>query len=292
MRSVGPQKKPHREDGNNVEQRHTKRTRSMSVKQAQTNGYDVFDEAYDDTWPSRMPTSTRRYQSDVRSETERAKGDTQVPAPQNSRTSSMQKSSIPARRTATQVDLPVVQGTRRRPPDTDDDVEEARTPTRTGRTGSLPSPRGHRSPRFHWLFYAGLAMIVIVVLWFLLNSFLSWWQVTQDDWHYGRPRTFQTDAVVGHNDSTTPSHFVAMNFNRHIEIIEFPGGDASKAKIYIGPVLIGQGQDLAVVTLTFKDVNGDGKPDMIVNVQSSRFVFINDNGSFRPARPGEAIQST
>jgi hypothetical protein len=119
----------------------------------------------------------------------------------------------------------------------------------------------------------------------------NWWQVWQDDLHYGRPRTFQIDAVVGHNDSDAhPSHFVAINLDRHVQIIEFPGGDSSKAKIYIGPVLVGDGQDLAVVTLSFKDVNGDGKPDMIVSVQSSRFVFINDNGAFRPGRPGENVQ--
>ena len=55
-------------------------------------------------------------------------------------------------------------------------------------------------------------------------------------------------------------------------------------------MLIGQGQDLTPVTLTFKDVNGDGKPDMIVNVQDSHFVYINENGAFRPARPNENIQ--
>src|SRR2546425_1583080 len=44
-------------------------------------------------------------------------------------------------------------------------------------------------------------------------------------WHYGRPRTFQTDAVVGHNDSAaSPSHFIAINLNRHVEVIECPGG--------------------------------------------------------------------
>jgi hypothetical protein len=134
-------------------------------------------------------------------------------------------------------------------------------------------------------------MLIMIVGWVALSAFINWWQITQDDWHYGRPRTFQTDAVVGHTDSpTSPSHFIAMNFNRHIEIIEFPGGDTTKAKIYMGPMLIGQGQDLAAVTLSFKDVNSDGKPDMIVNVQDSRFVFINDNGSFRPARPNENIQ--
>jgi len=131
----------------------------------------------------------------------------------------------------------------------------------------------------------------MVMGWVVLNVLANWWQITLDDWHYGRPRTFQTDAVVGHNDSAAnPSHFIALNLNRHIEIIEFPGGDASKAKIYVGPTLIGQGQDLAVVTLSFKDVNGDGKPDMIVSVQGSRFVFINDNGAFRPVRPGENVQ--
>jgi hypothetical protein len=132
---------------------------------------------------------------------------------------------------------------------------------------------------------------VMLIGWIALSSFASWWQVTQDDWHYGRPRTFQTDYVVGHNDSlVNPSHFVALNLNRHVDIIEMPGGDAAKAKIYIGPVLIGQGQDLAVVKLSFKDVNGDGKPDMIVSIQDSRFVFINENGGFRPARPGENVQ--
>jgi hypothetical protein len=148
-----------------------------------------------------------------------------------------------------------------------------------------------RGVGFHWLFFVGLAMLVMLLGWVLLSSLLNWWQVWQDDLHYGRPRTFQVDAIVGHNDSeANPSHFVAINLRRQVEIIEFPGGDSSKAKIYIGPVLIGEGQDLAAVTLSFKDVNGDGKPDMIVNVQNSHFVFINDNGSFRPARPGENVQ--
>jgi len=96
--------------------------------------------------------------------------------------------------------------------------------------------------------------------------------------------------VVGHADSAShPSHFIAINVNRHIEVIEFPGGDAAKAKIYLVSTLIGDGQDLAVVTLSFKDVNGDGKLEMIVNVEDSHFVFINDQGQFRPARPGEPI---
>ena len=89
-------------------------------------------------------------------------------------------------------------------------------------------------------------MLIMVLGWVVLSMFANWWQVTQDDWHYGRPRTYQVDAVVGQNDSSSnPSHFIALNLNSHIEIIEFPGGDASKAKVFIGPTLIGPGQDLS-----------------------------------------------
>jgi len=145
--------------------------------------------------------------------------------------------------------------------------------------------------RFHWLVYVSLAMFVMLAGWILLTMLINWWQVVQDDWHYGRPRTFQVDQVVGHNDSNAhPSHFIALNLHSHIEIIEFPGGDVSKAKVYIGPVLIGPDQDLAPVTLTFKDVNGDGNLDMIVNVQDSHFVFVNDNGQFRSPHAGENVQ--
>jgi hypothetical protein len=132
-------------------------------------------------------------------------------------------------------------------------------------------------------------MIAMFVLWVLGNMLINWWNVTQDDIHYGRPRTFQIDQRVGHDDSGTPSHFIAINLNRRIEIIEFPGGDAAHAKVYFAMTLLGDGEDLAVATLSFKDVNGDGKPDMIVTVGDTRYVFINDSGQFRSLKPGEQI---
>ena len=144
--------------------------------------------------------------------------------------------------------------------------------------------------RAHWMLIFGIGMIAMLTLWALGSMLVNWWTVTQDDWHYGRPRTYQIDAVVGHNDSATnPSHFIALNLNRHVVIIELPGGDASKARIYNGPPLLGNGQELAPVTLSFKDVNGDGLPDMLVHVQDQTFVLINDHGQFRPVRPGEHV---
>lgn len=131
-------------------------------------------------------------------------------------------------------------------------------------------------------------MIVMMFGWLAFTTLSNWWQTTQDDWHYGRPRTFQIDAVVGHHDSqSNPSHFIALNLDRHVIVIELPGGDPSKAVIYSGPVLVGQGQDLTPVTLTFKDVNGDGKTDMLVHILDQTIVYLNDGTRFSPVKPGE-----
>ncbi len=140
----------------------------------------------------------------------------------------------------------------------------------------------------HPLLYLGIGMIAMLLLWTILTSVLGWFTTTMNDIRYGRPRTYQIDSFVGHSEQGgTPSHFIAINLNRRIEIIELPGGDATHAKIYLGPQLYGANDDLTPVTLSFADVNGDHKPDMIVNFQSSRIVFINDRGGFRPLLPAE-----
>ena len=54
---------------------------------------------------------------------------------------------------------------------------------------------------------------------------------------------------------------------------------------------MGDDENLAVVTLSFKDVNGDGKLDMIVTVGETHYVFINDHGQFRPLKAGEQLPS-
>ena len=128
-----------------------------------------------------------------------------------------------------------------------------------------------------------VGMLLMAALFVMLNTFGSWWQVHQDDVTYGRPRTYQVDAVVGHNDSPgNLSHFLFLNLNRHVVIIELPGGDSTHARIYNGPTLFGDGQDLTPVTAEFRDVNEDDRPDMIVHIQDQRLVFINDDTQFVP----------
>jgi hypothetical protein len=215
-------------------------------------------------------------------------------------------SEVPPRRTAQTAD--VERSTR--PPvqhdtvDDEDVIYPTRTPNSTRRYASTTPPRTeiqvtHHPPtrrpsappptrRVHWLVPLGVGMLVMLILWQGGSLGLSWWQSYQNDLHYGRPRTTQVDAKVGHNDSQTPSHFIAVNLAGHIVVVEFPGGDAAHAKVSIGPIMA-PGHELDPVTLTFKDVNGDGKPDMIVAVGEVREVFINDHGSFRPMRAGEQV---
>jgi hypothetical protein len=98
---------------------------------------------------------------------------------------------------------------------------------------------------------------------------------------YGRPRTAQYDVVVGHNDSpSNPSHFIAVNLNGTAIVIEVPGGETSKAKIYKGPQIIAPDASLVPVTLTFSDVTHDGKLAMLLHIQAATIIYLNQNGQF------------
>ncbi len=261
--------------------RNQQRTQRAPARPQRDTDDDLFNEdEYDDAWPTRMPTSAHRYQStpDIQTETGRRHVDSLPGAAQSYNSNSRPgRAPIPPRRSATQTGIPAVQGNRPRNIYTDDIFPQ----------NAVRDVDDRQGLRLHWLVFVGVAMIIMIIGWFAFSAIGNWWQVTQDDWHYGRPRTFQIDAVVGHNDSpSNPSHFIAENLNRRVIIIELPGGDSTKAKIYSGPILVGPGQDLAPVTLTFQDVNANGIVDMIVNVQDAHFVYINENGTFRPARSG------
>ena|SRR5579859_3381356 len=124
------------------------------------------------------------------------------------------------------------------------------------------SPKRHRQT--HPLLYLGLGMLAMLFFWTVLSLLFGWVTLLLDDLHYGRPRTFQADAWVGHNEQTgIPSHFIAINLNRHIEIIEIAGGDPAHTHIFSGPQLYGAADDLVPVTLRFADLNSDHHPDMI-----------------------------
>jgi len=233
------------------EQRPRQQMRKLPVEYQYDDGED--HEVYD----TRTPTSARRYQMPV----------TQAPRT----VVRYHRQQVPPRRSRTQDYAPPVQ-------------QQTHTRHTEPKAKSVQARR-----EWHPLVYVGLTILLGLVVWVGGSLALTWWHGYQDDLHYGRPRTAQYDVRVGHNDTHTPSHFLAINLNKQVEIIELPGGDATKARVYIGPTLVGDGQDLTPVTLEFRDVNRDGKPDMIVHIEDSKIVFLNDNGQFRLAKPSDPI---
>jgi hypothetical protein len=200
-----------------------------------------YDADDDDLYQTRRPTSTRRY------------------------TTSQQQAIV-----------------RQRPRDVVR-YTEVNAPRR--RVNTNPTPRTeevhHRCA--HPLVYIGVGGVGVLLLFWVALSIMAWWRVYQDDQHYGRPRTYQIDAAVGHNQDSPakPSHFVAINLHRHIIIIEIAAGDQSKTVSYDGPSLMGDNQDLTPVTLSFEDDNGDGKIDMIVHLNASNSIWLNDGHQFK-----------
>ncbi len=217
-----------------------------------------FDlEEADEYYQTRMPTSARRYQVSPEQIIQRGNKRYHV-----------RVADIPARKSR-QPQLP---------PKREVYAEEVETVS--------PAKRYKRS--IHPLVYLSVGMLAMAALFLLLSSAVSWFQIKQDDLTYGRPRTFQIDAVVGHNDSAAnPTHFIALNLNRHVQVIEMPGGDSTKERTFQITTLFGDGQDLTPVTLSFSDLLGNGKLDMLIHIQGTVIAMINENGTFRPAKPGE-----
>src|SRR5215469_15081883 len=118
--------------------------------------------------------------------------------------------------------LPVKRASRVRQPQADDDAveQDALDAAQTGR-GSATAPRGRRvrtmpttlphtpqpkqvtrpRSRLHPMFFLGVGMLAALALISVLSVVTSWFTTTLNDLRYGRPRTFQVDAYIGHNES-------------------------------------------------------------------------------------------
>lgn len=123
-------------------------------------------------------------------------------------------------------------------------------------------------------------MFIMVFGWILFGALGNWWQAKQNDWTYGNPRTFQTDQAVGINDSLqTPSHFIAINLHGDVFVLDIEGGNPTKAQSI--PIIgLSSGLDGDPVTISFQDVNGDGKPDMLVHVAGFTIILLNNGKTF------------
>ncbi len=135
------------------------------------------------------------------------------------------------------------------------------------------------------MFYIGICLVILVVFltaYTLIPPALQKWH---DDSMYGYPRTFQTDANVGHGGM---EHFITLNNHGTIEVLEIPSypSPTNQSRLYIIVRLSSQGADLVPATVSFPDVNGDGKPDMQVTVldgsNPSVWILFNNGTTFVP----------
>ncbi len=135
--------------------------------------------------------------------------------------------------------------------------------------------------RVHWLLILGIGMLLMLGLYLGLTWVANWWTNHQLDVAYGFPRTYQMDAIVYPGDTAAnPSHYIFLNLNGVVEIIELPHGDSIHARIYKGPRIFSDNAPLIPVTGEFRNVNG--KVEMLVHIQDQVLVYINDGDQFKP----------
>jgi hypothetical protein len=128
-----------------------------------------------------------------------------------------------------------------------------------------------------------MGMIVAILAVLLGQLLMSWGSTMWDDLHYGRPRTFQTDAFTGDETGPTPSHFIVLNVHGHIEIFELLGGDPTKTRVYLGQQIAEPDAELVSVTVEFVDPQRTHHPDMVLHFQGTQVVFHNVHGTFQLA---------
>ncbi len=137
----------------------------------------------------------------------------------------------------------------------------------------------------HPMFHIGICLVILVLFLTAYTLIPPAFQKWSDDRTYGYPRTYQTDANVGHGGT---EHFLALNNHGTIEVVEIPTnpGTTNQPRLYIIVRLTNQGADLVPATLSFPDINGDGKPDMQVTVvdgtNPSIWILFNNGTTFVP----------
>lgn len=180
------------------------------------------------------------------------------------------------------------------PPDMQEDGSPNVTTLRTSRARQLhctteevhPTPgtllppatrRRFRMGKPGWFILAG--MLIVLALWIIMQQFIvpaySW---SQDQWHYGDSRITQMDANVGHGGE---SHFLAEYYQGSILVVEIPLAHPDHFHVYTLTGLIG-GTGTPLITLSVQDINHDGKPDVLVQVEgtSVEHVLFNTGSAF------------
>jgi hypothetical protein len=160
------------------------------------------------------------------------------------------------------------------------------------RSAQAAQPRGGALlHRVQVLAYGVTLILAAVAIYVVISMLLGKVNVLIDDIRYGRPRTTQINAFVGHDETAgQPTHLIAINLNRQVMVIELPGGDATKTRTLSGPYLFGANEDLTPLQLHLQDLDGDGNPDLLLDIRQEQLVYLNRDGAFRLPTPEEQAE--
>ena len=101
---------------------------------------------------------------------------------------------------------------------------------------------------------------ILVVAFIADTAGYTAWKAVSEHWSYGDYPTTHLTTDFGHGG---PSHIVAFQNGQYIDIIEVVGKNT--ANVYA--VKISSTTPQRVITLEKEDVNGDGKPDLLLKVE-------------------------
>lgn len=120
----------------------------------------------------------------------------------------------------------------------------------------------------------GIGMCIVILLLILWTMVIvPWWHGLQVQWHYGDNRVCVFGADVGHGGV---SRFISFEDGTEIIVVEYV---AKKYTVYTIAVTAQPNQ---LITLSVADVNGDGKPDLLVHVEGTdgSFALLNNGSAF------------
>ncbi len=142
-----------------------------------------------------------------------------------------------------------------------------------------------------WVKIAFWVVAIVVVIWMVVRLILTVMDFCTDvsnTYHYGPTRTTVVSGVFGHNDSpTNQTEIVAVNLHGTLLIQEVPGGDVLKTRTYpTGLMLVGDAAAKTPIILSIKDLNGDHRPDVLIEIpgQSITLKLFNTGTAFTLAK--------
>lgn len=148
--------------------------------------------------------------------------------------------------------------------------------------------RPARRRRISGVFIFGLGMLVMIALLTAGSVLYQHQQAAASQAAFNQPVITEQFAVVGHNHDSAarPSYFEFINLQGHVLIVELPAGDPAKAMIYTGPQILGDNAYTQQVSGEFRDVNGDGRVDLIVSIGGQqKITYLNNGTKFVPQQP-------